>query len=395
MVNIRLSLGLLLLAPLSAFGQEPKEMKVAAATRLDWEFAASGFGAKAATLPKGYDSTKQRYQLFVPKTYNAKQGWPLVVFISPGDQPAGWSAWKKVCEKEGVLFCSPFAAGNNVPAGQRTRIVLDMLDDVRRQYRIDPDQTYISGFSGGGRMACAIGFALPEWFGGVAPVCGTNPITGPAFLRHRIEDRLSVAFITGATDFNRKENEVYMFPWFEELKIRSKLWVAPKVGHNIPGGDVFVEVYDWLKADLKRRQEDRKSRPVLAMTAGDTPTGAQQAARHVEAAEAELKIPERTWRGVTLLQGVTARWPKTESSAKARQVLKGLLDDEKLVGRIAEQGAADEIRSVSAQARAFERFGKLPQAIQAWEIIVRNHGDTAAGRKAVEEIKRLKKDSSK
>jgi len=65
-----------------------------------------------------------------------------------------------------------------VPAGQRTRIVLDMLDDVRRHQRIDADQTYITGFSGGGRMACAIGFALPEYFGGVAPVCGTNPISG-------------------------------------------------------------------------------------------------------------------------------------------------------------------------------------------------------------------------
>jgi hypothetical protein len=242
-------------------------------------------------------------------------------------------------------------------------------------------------------MACAIGFALPEWFGGVAPVCGTNPITGPAYLRHRIEDRLSAAFVTGESDFNRKENEAYMFPWFDELKIRSKLWVAPKVGHAIPGGDVFVEIYGWLKADLKRRQADRKSRPLLAMTAQDTPSAAQQAARHVEAAQAELKLAERTWNGVALLQGVAARWPKSEAAPKARQILKGLLDDEKLVGRIAEQGSADEIRSVSAQARAFERFGKLPQAIQAWEIIVRNHGDTAAGRKAVDEIKRLRKDA--
>src|SRR5262249_49359005 len=144
-------------------------------------------------------------------------------------------------------------------------------------------------------------------------------------------------------DFNRKENEAYMFPWFEELKIRSKLWVAPKVGHAIPGGDVFVEVYGWLKADLKRRQADRKARPLLAMTAQDSPSGAQQAARHVEAAEAELKVAERTWQGVAILQGVAARWPKSESATKARKILNGLLDDKTMLSRIAEHGSADEI----------------------------------------------------
>ncbi len=116
---------------------------------------------------------------FAPKGYQASKAWPLIVFVSAGDQPAGWNNWKPVCEKEGVFFCSPFAAGNPVPAGQRTRIILDMLDDVRRNFRIDPEQTYLSGFSGGARMACAIGFALPEYFGGIAPVCGTNPIIGP------------------------------------------------------------------------------------------------------------------------------------------------------------------------------------------------------------------------
>ena len=368
-----------------------KDGKVSAATRLDWEFAVSGFGRKAAALPKNYDSLKQRYQLFVPKGYNAGKTWPLVVFISAGEQPAGWGGWKTACVKEGVLFCSPFAAGNTVPAAQRTRVILDMLDDIRRRYRIDPDQTYLSGFSGGGRMACAIGFALPEWFGGVAPVCGTNPIVGPTYLRHRVEERLSVAFLTGATDFNRKENEAYMFPWFQELKVRSRLWVAPKLGHGIPGGAVFLEVYAWLKEDLKRRQADRQARPELAMTADDTPSAAQQAARQLAAAEAALKSPQRTWRGVALLQGVNARWGKTEPAAKARQLLKAIADDDTLAGRIAAQGAADEILSLSAQARAFERFGRIPQAIQAWELLARTYADSPAGRDAMDEIKRLKK----
>ena len=41
-------------------------------------------------------------------------------------------------------------------------------------------------------MACTIAYALPEYFGGLIPVCGTNPLPRLTYLRHRAEDRLSV-----------------------------------------------------------------------------------------------------------------------------------------------------------------------------------------------------------
>jgi len=368
---------------------QPAERKVAAPTRLDWEFAVQGFGAGAAKLPAGYDSTKQRYQLFVPKQYKAGQAWPLVLFISAGDEAAGWSAWQKVCETEGVFFCSPFAAGNNVATGQRTRIILDVLDDVRRAYRIDPDQTYLTGFSGGARMSCAIAFALPEYIGGVMPLCGTNPISGPTYLRHRIADRVSVAFVTGEKDFNRKENEEYMAPWFKELEIRSKLWVVPKLGHAIPSSDVLKEAYTWLKDDLPRRRADAKAHPDLAIASEEAPNKAETGKRMVAAGQAELKQPERTWRGVALLQGALRRG----GNPVAKQVgglLEDLLKDEAVSNRIAEQGAKDEELSVSAQARALERFGQLGKAIEAWAILAKNYEGSALGKQAETEIQRLR-----
>src|ERR1700722_14904502 len=117
------------------------EQRVREATRLDWEHA-SGPGAK---LPGRYDSRQQRYQLFVPTTYKATRTWPLVVFVSPGDDPLGWSAWRKPCEDADWFFAAAYGAGNSCPAGQRVRAVLDVLDDVRKHYRIDPDRTYLGG----------------------------------------------------------------------------------------------------------------------------------------------------------------------------------------------------------------------------------------------------------
>ena len=182
-------------------GQETgyqKEVSVRQATRLDWTFALSNqsLAAPPAEWLPGYDSTQQRYELFVPgspqtagkkpskttakpkqvKAAAVRNALPLVLFISPGDQPAGWAQWQPVCTQQGIAFASPFDAGNNTPLPKRVRIVLDVLDDLRQRYAIDPDRTYIAGFSGGGRTACGIGFALPELFGGVVPVCAAGDL---------------------------------------------------------------------------------------------------------------------------------------------------------------------------------------------------------------------------
>src|SRR5690348_11450016 len=106
-----------------------EQVQISSPTRLDWKFAASAFGPGTAKLPADYDSRRQRYQLFVPRDYDAGRAWPLVVFVSPGDEPLGWPFWQTTCEKAGALFCAAYGAGNNCPAGPRTRLVLDMLDD--------------------------------------------------------------------------------------------------------------------------------------------------------------------------------------------------------------------------------------------------------------------------
>src|SRR5262245_46055155 len=343
------------------------EVRVKQPTRLDWEFVASGFGKEAAKLPADFDSLKQRFELYVPRAYDKGRAWPLVVFISPGDAPLGWRYWQKVCEDNGMLFCAPYGAGNNCPPGLRTRIVLDMLDQVRRDYRIDPERTYLTGFSGGGRMACAIGFALPEYLGGIIPVCGTNPLNRLDYLRHRVHDRLSVAFVTGASDFNRAENEQYMFPMFQDLGIRSRLWVVPKLGHGIPGPAVLAEVCKWLEEDLSRRHKDVKAQPTLACPPDDALTPRKLASRALDAAEANLKEDDRLWRGVALLQGVVARWGRTEEAEKARKRLAELKEDPKRLRLAEEQGGKEKRTVLQAQGKALDRFGQTAAALREWK----------------------------
>src|SRR5262249_54274684 len=78
------------------------KVRVSAETRLDWTFSVANQSvapAPAAWLGD-YDSTKQNYELFVPADYSAKKAYPVVLFISPGNEPGGWKAWEPVCKKE-------------------------------------------------------------------------------------------------------------------------------------------------------------------------------------------------------------------------------------------------------------------------------------------------------
>jgi hypothetical protein len=70
------------IGPVAAHAQQPVDVKIKGPTRLDWEFVARQFGPDQARLPADYDSTKQRYQLFVPKNYTKDKSWPLVILYA-------------------------------------------------------------------------------------------------------------------------------------------------------------------------------------------------------------------------------------------------------------------------------------------------------------------------
>jgi hypothetical protein len=365
------------------------EVAVTKPTRFDWQFAVSDFGKDAGKLPVSYESSRQRYQLFVPPAYDAGKTWPLVLFISPGDDPLGWRHWRKACEDGGLFFCAAYGAGNNCPPGQRARIILDALDDVRRGYRIDPDQTYLAGFSGGGRLACTLAFALPDYFGGVIAVCGTNPLNRLDYLRHRVQDRLSVAFVTGSDDFNRREIEDHLHPFLGDLGIRTRLWVLPKTGHAMPPDEALAEAVTWLAGDLDRRRKEAKERPGLAASPDDVPPRVEQASKLLATAKAELIQPDRVYRGVAMLQGVLARYGRLGVEEEALKLLEEVRGDPNRLRKFREQGGAEELRLLTAQARALERFGDPSGALGVWGMLARAHADTPEGDKAAAEVKRL------
>jgi pimeloyl-ACP methyl ester carboxylesterase len=376
-----------------------KEVTVSGPTRLDWTFAL----ANQSTIDppeewlQGYNSTQQRYELFVPpKVKDRKHGHPVVLFISAGDAPAGWSQLEAVCRQQGILFASPYDSGNNTPMPRRVRIVLDVLDDIRRLHPVDPDRTYVAGFSGGGRVACAMAFALPELFGGVMPICAGGELREEPWLRHRAIERLSMGFVTGTNDFNLGEVSRFCGPMFGDIGIQTKVTVVPNLGHGIPDGKALAPVLDWLDKGVADRRKLAEKYPASRID-GDRAPSREEWAKEL-LAEGKSRIKDRTtvYSGLMQLQGVMTRWPDLATADEARQIL---LDYENRNDKPWEaDDIAEQRKFLIARARAVDGYGSgdLPEqylkqrpdmlnaAIALWEQVLADGQDA----KAVAEAKR-------
>ena len=193
-----------------------------APTRLDWTFVVSNqsVAEPPANWLGNYDSTGQTFDLYVPPRRNAKQALPAILFISANND-SQWKGFEATCKKLGFVFIGVRNAGNDVQGKKRVRIVLDAFDEARRLVPLDPDRTYVAGISGGARMACLVGFALPEHFGGILAIIAGGEPRQESWLRQRAVDRLSVALITGTGDFNRNEVEQLRTPFLKDVGIRA------------------------------------------------------------------------------------------------------------------------------------------------------------------------------
>jgi pimeloyl-ACP methyl ester carboxylesterase len=293
-------------------------------TRLDWTFLVSNrsfVDPPPQLLTKGYDSTKQSYDLFLPQRKDPKKPFPAILFVSAGDEPSGWKNYEPICKEKGFVFIGVRGAGNNVDGPKRVRVILDCLDDVRRQFPLDPDRTYATGFSGGGRIACALAFALPEYFGGMIPLCAGGDLRDEQWLRFRAADRLSAALITGEADFNRGEVDRWKGPMWKELGIRTRVWTQPKLGHAVPSTATLAEAVAWLDEAASARASFAKKAPASRAAPDAVPSRTDAAQALLKEGQDLLTTRETLYRGLMLVKGTSDRWPDTDAGKAARKLL--------------------------------------------------------------------------
>lgn len=341
-------------------GHHPK-VNVSAPTRLDWTFVVSNrsLADPPAAWLGDYDSKKQTYELFVPARKDAKTPAPLLLYLSPGNDGRAFDSFEKLAKANGLFFAAPHKAGNDCPQRRRVRIVLDVLDDVRRNYAIDPDRTYVAGFSGGGRIACAVAFALPELFGGVMPFCAGGGLRDESWLRQRAADRLSVASMTGEKDFNHGEVTRWRGPYLSGVGVRSRTWSEPGLGHAVAGAKAQAEAFAWLEEGLAKRRDLAKQWPA---SRHDRPGRTAEAEALFAEGKKRLGTKADVYPGLMQVKGVAERWPDLPSGKAALRLLTEY--DDKAEKPWEADDVAEQRRFLLATARALDGYATGPLAQQ-------------------------------
>lgn len=200
-----------------------------------------------------------QYLLYLPKDYEKKKAWPLLLFLH--------GAGERGDDLDRVKIHGPpklIAQGKEFPfivvspQCPRSRWwepneLAALLDAVSKQQKVDPDRIYVTGLSMGGFGSWRLAHYQPHRFAAIAPICGggepywTRRYTHlPVWAFHGAKDRV--------VPLKRSQE---MVDALKERGGNAKLTVYPEAGH-----DSWTKTYD--NPELYKWLLSHKRKPVAA-----------------------------------------------------------------------------------------------------------------------------------
>lgn len=210
-----------------------------------------------------YDLGAETFSLFVPPTYDPEgEPYGILVWISPFDDGSVPAGLQPVLEARRLIWIGANDAGNDRHLYHRAGLALDAAANVEALYNVDPDRVFVSGMSGGGRVATMEAVDFPDVFAGGFPIVGvttyldvsleSNP--GQRVLQFPepptgILDRARahpLVILTGSDDFNREECRLTAAAYEEDGFTAVHYVEVEGMGHEMPPAAEFGRGLDLL-----------------------------------------------------------------------------------------------------------------------------------------------------
>ena len=189
----------------------------------------------------------QTYALYLPLTYSTERKWNLLLAFHPAARGRLMvEKYQAAAEEYGYIVAGSNNSRNG-PWAVSIAAAQAMAVDVGRRFSIDPRRVYLTGMSGGARVALGVALADQNIAGVIASSAG-YPSSQP-----RATVPFAVFSTAGTEDFN-----------YLEMRLLDRKLTSPhflKVfngGHTLPPDDVAVEAIEWM--ELQAMQSGRRSR---------------------------------------------------------------------------------------------------------------------------------------
>jgi len=206
-----------------------------------------------------FDNTVQPYRFYIPKNYDAKKKWPMVVALHGmgGDENSFFSGYdngaiRRIAEERGYVVVCPKGRGPvSMYLASAERDVIDVIKEMKRDFSIDEDRVYLMGHSMGGYGTWSIAVNNPDLFAALGPISGGGtPLSAP---RLKAITRVPWIVVHGDNDPTVSvEESRKMVKAGKELGIEIKYIEVPGGNHSNVVAPAFKDIFDWF--DTHKRQ---------------------------------------------------------------------------------------------------------------------------------------------
>ena len=192
-----------------------------------------------------------RYLLDLPAGYDADkdQKWPLVIFLhGSGESGTNLSLLRRhglpKLVAEGQQF--PFVlVSPQAPTGYLLGTqIIEVLDEVARKYRIDPDRVILTGLSMGGNSTWFTALEFPGRFAAIIPIAATGDPGGAARLK-----RVPTWYFVGAHDDTMSlARAQQMVEAMKAAQVPFQFTLYPNASHAQTWENAYAdpELYRWI-----------------------------------------------------------------------------------------------------------------------------------------------------
>ena len=208
---------------------------------------------------KNADGKTSPYVVFVPKDYDGKKEFPVILFLHGSGETKGGS---KMPVEVGIGTAikareKTFPFITVIPQSEKRtwgaasddgKRAMAILDEVMKEYKTDPKRIYLSGLSMGGYGTWSLAAAHPDKWAAMVPVCGG----GDPKDAEKIKNIPCWCFHGDADTAVPVQKSKDMIEALKKAGAEPKYTEYPKVGHNswdkAYGTD---ELYTWLLEQKK------------------------------------------------------------------------------------------------------------------------------------------------
>lgn len=231
-----------------------------------------GFGGAVKYVAATRVLSKEKFWARLPPGYSVAKPAALVVWVdaSPiGRPPRDLFEGLDQC---GAVCIGAAESGNARPVTERLQLAMDAVNTAKRRWNIDPARVYVSGISGGGKMAGVLLMLAPEVFTGAVSIVGLSfyesiptgkpretwpaELNKPSGARWDLLLKRRLAVVTGGQDFNHAPILAGV-KIFRRDKLDVRLFDVATMGHELPTPAAFAEQLGWVDEAGKAAASDK------------------------------------------------------------------------------------------------------------------------------------------